>query len=94
MIDGNFEYSDQMTSEDKIDEFIKSMELEKNIVNTVKSSTISDLEDNILKLGFKKVFELEDITWFIYKDDKYVLVLNHNELHLYEKEIELYFNHK
>lgn len=57
MIDGKFEYSDQMTSEDKIDEFIKSMELEKNIVNTFKNSNIIDLEDNILKLGFNKVFE-------------------------------------
>lgn len=83
-----------MTSEDKIDEFIKSMELEKNIVNTVKNSDIIDLEDNILKLGFKKVFELEDVTWFIYEDNNYILVLNHGELHLYEKEIELYFNHE
>lgn len=77
-------------NEDNIDEFIKSMELEKNIVNIVKNSEIEDLEDNISKLGFKKIFESENNRWFIYKNNKYILVLKHDlKLYLYEKGLEL-----
>ena len=78
--------------EDKIDECIKSMELERNLFKTVKNSHIKDLGDNLSKLGFKKVFESDDKCWFLYQDGKYILVLSDESLHLYEKDIELYFN--
>ena len=78
--------------EDKIDECIKSMELERNIINTVKNSSTDNLTDGLSKLGFLEVFELGDKKWFIYQDEKYILVLSNDSLHLYEKEIELYFN--
>lgn len=81
--------------EDKIDEFIKYRELEKNIINTVKDSKLNHLEDNICKLGFKKIFESEDTIWFIYEDTKYILILeDDSELYLYEKGIELYYTKK
>ena len=68
------------------------MELERNIINTVKNSAIKDLSDNMSKLGFVKIFELEEESWFLYQDGKYILVLSNDRLHLNEKDIELYFN--
>lgn len=78
--------------EDKIDECIKSMELERNIISTAKNSAVKDLTDNLSKLGFSKVFESDNKKWFLYQDGKYILVLSDDSLHLYEKDIELYFN--
>jgi hypothetical protein len=77
--------------EDRIDEFIKYMELEKTILKTVKNSEIEHLDNNICKLGFIKIFELEGANWFIHEDNKYILVLEGNQLNLYEKTIELKF---
>jgi hypothetical protein len=65
------------------------MELEKSVIKTVRNSTLEDLAENICKLGFVKIFESEDTKWFLYKDNKYILVLSDKEVHLYEKEIEL-----
>ncbi|MGF7118718.1 hypothetical protein [Methanobacterium oryzae] len=71
--------------EDKIDEFIKYRELEKNIINTVKESELDHLGDNICKLGFIKIFESEDTSWFLYEDTKYILILEDDSgLYLYE----------
>ena len=75
--------------EDKINKYIKYMELEKNIVNIVKNSAVEHLEANIGKLGFVKVFESKNRNWFLYKDNRYILVLVDDKLYLYEKGIEL-----
>jgi hypothetical protein len=78
--------------EDRIDEFIKYIELEKSIINTLKNSELEHLDNNLCKLGFVKIFESECTKWFVYEDNKYILVLEDNQLNLYEKAIELHFN--
>ncbi len=81
--------------EDKIDEHIKYFELEKNLLFTVYNSELENMEDNICRLGFKKIFESEDIKWFIYEDTKYILGLDNNsKLYVYEKGLELYLDKK
>ena len=77
--------------EEKIDEHIKYFELERKILFTVFSS--ENIEDNICKLGFKKIFESEGIRWFLYEDTKYILGLDNDlKLYIYEKGMELYLN--
>jgi len=81
--------------EEKIDEHIKYFELEKNILFTVYNSELEHLEDNICKLGFKKIFESEGISWFLYKDTRYILGRdNDSKIYIYEKGLELYLDKK
>ena len=81
--------------EDQIDEHIKYFELERNILFTVYNSNLEHIEDNILNLGFKKIFESERMKWFLYKDTKYILGLdNDSKLYIYEKGMEIYLNKK
>lgn len=81
--------------EKKIDEHIKYFELERGILFTAYNVELEHLEDNICKLGFKKIFESEGMKWFIYKDTKYILGLdNDSKLYVYEKGLELYLDKK
>jgi len=90
--------SDTMVSkkeEEKIDEHIKYFELERKILFTVLSSELEQIEDDICKLGFKKIFESEGTKWFLYNDTKYILGLDNDlKLYIYEKGLELYLNKK
>ncbi len=69
-----------------MDEYIKYMQFEIKVVDTIENGEPQKLEDNIEKLGFVKVFEIEGTTWFLSEDTSYVLVLaDNNGWHLYQK---------
>ena len=69
-----------------MDKQIEYMQFEIKVVDTIENSDLEELEDNIEKLGFVKVFEVEGTTWYLFEDTSYVLVLADNKgWHLYQK---------
>ncbi len=72
--------------EGMMDECLKDMQFEIEVVETIERSHPTQLEDNIGKLGFVKIFEVEGTKWFLYEDTSYILVLaENNKWHLYQK---------
>lgn len=71
-----------LKEEDK--ESIDSFEFEWNVSNMIIKSKPDELEDNLSKLGFEKVFEQENDTWFFSKDSIYIIMLVDNRhSHIY-----------
>jgi len=68
-----------------IDEHIKYMQFEIKVVDTIENSDPKELEANIEKIGFVKVFEIEGTSWFLSEDTSYILVLAETGWHLYQK---------
>lgn len=69
-----------------IDEHIRYMQFEIKVVDTIENSDPKELEANIEKIGFVKVFEIEGTSWFLFEDTSYVLILtDNNGWHLYQK---------
>ncbi len=68
-------------------EYIKDKEFELKVEKTIESSKLEELEDNISKLGFIKVFKVKDDNWYLSKDTKFVLIIGENvEWGLYSNE--------
>lgn len=69
-----------------MEKHIEYMQFEIKVVDTIENSDPEELEDNIEKLGFVKVFEVQGTSWFLFEDTSYVLVLaDNNGWHLYQK---------
>jgi len=69
-----------------MDQYIEYMQFEIEVVEIIENSDPKELEDNIEKIGFVKVFEVEGTSWFLFEDTSYVLVLtDNNGWHLYQK---------
>lgn len=68
-----------------MEKHIEYMQFEIKVVDTIENSDPEELEDNIEKLGFVKVFEVQGTSWYLFEDTSYVLVLADNGWHLYQK---------
>ncbi|MGC9517464.1 MAG: hypothetical protein ACP5C3_07195 [Methanomicrobiales archaeon] len=74
---------------EEIDEdYIKFLEFKMKIVKAVNNSRSEDLEDNLQKIGFVKIFQLKSLNYFLSDDTNIILVLKEGiSWRLYEKAI-------
>lgn len=69
-----------------MEEYTKYMQFEIKVVDTIENGDPQKLEDNLEKIGFVKISEVEGTTWYLSEDTAYILILaDNNGWHLYQK---------
>ncbi|MGF7118601.1 hypothetical protein [Methanobacterium oryzae] len=69
-----------------MEEYTKYMQFEIKVVDTIENGNPQKLDENLEKIGFVKIYEIEGTTWYLSEDTSYVLILaGNNGWHLYQK---------
>lgn len=68
-----------------MEEYTKYMKFEIKVVDTIENGDPQKLDENLEKIGFVKIYEIEGTTWYLSEETSYVLILAGNGWHLYQK---------